>query len=180
MSHKFPLPLQDTFDRLYEEYQSDPAHGPWDTYISEGLQLLQGQEVDFSRPAQESDKLYMNIGGNDVIEVGHPPVPEEAQEFYRPGAPTVRSGTVGAGKPVIQEDALRQDFSLRHNCVSFDTEFDQVLESIVGNRKDSFAFIRGVSDYLDGSKNTQWSPYSALAAAAFTKALIEALPPPQA
>ncbi len=40
-----------------------------------------GQEVDFSRPPPETDKLYMNIGGNDVIEVGHPPPPPEAKHW---------------------------------------------------------------------------------------------------
>jgi nucleoside phosphorylase len=57
-------------------------------------------------------------------------------------------------------------------------EFDQVLESIVGNRKDSFGFVRGVCDYLDGTKNVEWQPYAALAAAGFMKTLIENLPPP--
>ena len=42
-----------------------------------------GQEVDFSRPPPETDKLYMNIGGNDVIEVGHPPPPPEAKHWVR-------------------------------------------------------------------------------------------------
>ena len=91
----------------------------------------------------------------------------------------VRSGPIGAGRPVIKDDALRADFAARHQCVCFDTEFDQVLESIVGNRKDSFCFIRGVADYMDGSKNVEWQPYAALAAAAFTKAVLEKLPPVQ-
>lgn len=170
--------LQQTFQKLNEQFQADPSHGTWEQYIADGQSLLLGQEVHFQRPSPDTDHLYMNIGGNDVIEVGHPPIPEEAKEWYREGVPMIRSGAIGAGKPVIQEDSLRQDFSYRHNCASFDTEFDQVLESIVGNRKDSFAFIRGVSDYLDGTKNVEWQPYSALAAAAFTKSLIEALPPP--
>ncbi len=38
-------------------------------------------QVDFSRPPPETDKLYMNIGGNDIIEVGHPPPPPEAQHL---------------------------------------------------------------------------------------------------
>jgi len=52
----------------------------------------------------------------------------------------------------------------------------QVLESIVGNRKESFIFVRGACDYLDGTKNVVWQPYSALVAAAFMKAVIEKIP----
>ena len=62
---------------------------------------------------------------------------------------------------------------------AFDPEFDQVLESIVGNRKDSFLFVRGLADYVDGSKAKDWQPYAALAAAAVTKFLIMALKNPQ-
>ncbi len=95
-----------------------------------------------------------------------------------PGQPQLRYGTVGSGKPVVYDDALRVDFSTRHSCVAFDTEFDQCLESIAGNKMDSFAFIRGVCDYLDGTKSVEWQPYSALCAAAVMKTLILNLPPP--
>ena len=176
-SPRDPILLQ-AYEKLTADYQSDPSLAIWETYITDGQRDLQGQEVDFTRPSQDTDRLYMNIGGNDVIEVGHPPVPEDIKDSYREDITKIRSGAIGAGRPVIEEDKYRQDFALRHNCVSFDTEFDQVLESIVGNRKDSFAFVRGISDYLDGTKNVNWQPYSALAAAAFMKALVEALPPP--
>jgi nucleoside phosphorylase len=170
--------IQRIFEKIRDEYMADPHGAPWEKYIAEGQQLLQGQEVDFLRPPPETDKLYMNIGGNDVIEVGHPPIPEEVKRWYSPDTPTIRHGSIGSGKPIIADDNLRQDFAARHNLVAYDTEFDQVLESIVGNRKDSFVFIRGVADYLDGSKNVDWQPYSALAAASFMKTLIESLPAP--
>ena len=41
----------------------------WERYILEGQKALEGQEVAFSRPSVETDRLFMNIGGNDVIEV---------------------------------------------------------------------------------------------------------------
>ncbi len=170
--------IQRIFEKIREEYRADPAGAPWERYIEEGQQHLTAQEADFTRPPSETDKLYMNIGGNDVIEVGHPPIPEEVKHWYKGDKPTIRHGPIGSGKPVIQDDNLRGDFANRHSVVIYDTEFDQVLESIVGNRKDSFAFIRGIADYLDGSKNMEWQPYASLSAAAFTKTLIESLPPP--
>jgi len=170
------MTIQRIFENIQEDFINNPSACPWEGYIKDGQLLLQGQEVGFLRPSSETDKLYMNIGGNDVIEVGHPAPPPN--QPHRDGQPVLRAGSIGSGKPIISDDALRLDFSTRHNCVSFDTEFDQVLESIVGNRKDSFAFIRGISDYLDGTKNVEWQPYAALAAAAFTKTLIERLPAP--
>ena len=170
--------IQRIVEQIRDQCKANPHHSPWEDYIRDGQALLQGQEVDFSRPPPETDKLYMNIGGNDIIEVGHPPPPPEAKHWYVPGQPTLRYGTIGSGKPVVYDDALRTDFSSRHNVISFDTEFDQCLESIAGNKMDSFAFIRGIADYLDGTKNVDWQPYAALCAAAYTKTLIMNLPPP--
>ncbi len=51
-----------------------------------------------------------------------------------PNQPTLRYGTIGSGKPVVQDDALRTDFSARHGVIAYDTEFDQCLESITGNK----------------------------------------------
>lgn len=42
----------------------------WQRYLQEGQQQLEGQEVKFSRPPPETDRLFMALGGDDVIEVG--------------------------------------------------------------------------------------------------------------
>jgi nucleoside phosphorylase len=167
--------LRTLAESLYEKAQSETATQSWERYIHDGQQLLEGQQVSFDRPRPETDRLFMNIGGDDVIEMQHPAVPKDAPG-YRPGIPTIRLGAIASGKPIVKEDQMRLEFAGRHQCVGIDTEFDQVLESIVGNRKESFIFVRGACDYLDGTKNVVWQPYSALVAAAFMKALIEKIP----
>jgi len=169
------LELLDAARALVERSQSDPLFHPWEDFTEAGVQLLHGQEVAFERPGPETDRLFMNLGGEDMIEVGHPPPPPGAP-VPRSGCPMVRFGAIASGKPIVAGDQLRLDFAARHQCLAIDTEFDQVLESIVGNRKDSFLFVRGIADYYDGSKNAEWQPYAALVAAAFTKAIIEQLP----
>ncbi|CAH1774230.1 unnamed protein product [Owenia fusiformis] len=159
---------------MLEENAANLSNSPWEKFVQEGQEYLQVQEADFSRPLPESDRLYMNIGGSDVIEVGHPPIPDDAE--YRPNAPTVRLGTFGAGKPIVKDDAIRLDFAARQNLMAYDDEFDQVMESIVGNRKDSFMFIRGIADYSDGTKGKEWAPYASLVASAAMKAIILRLP----
>lgn len=166
--------LLDTARSLVNNTKSDQLP-VWEDHAARGSQLLRGQEVTFDRPGPETDRLFMNLGGEDMIEVGHPSAPSNAAP-QRCDCPTVRFGAIASGKPIVMGDQLRLDFAARHQCAAIDTEFDQVLESIVGNRKDSFLFVRGVADYLDGSKNAEWQPYAALVAAAFTKAIIEQLP----
>lgn len=166
--------LRNISESLYEKAQEGSVQ-QWERYVRDGQELLQGQQVSFDRPRPETDRLFMNIGGDDVIEMQHPPIPADAPGC-KPGAPTIRLGAIASGKPIVKEDQLRLEFAARHQCVGVDTEFDQVLESIVGNRKESFIFVRGACDYYDGTKNAVWQPYSALVAAAFMKAVIEKIP----
>lgn len=41
--------------------------------------------------------------------------------------------------------------------------------------RDGFIFVRGISDYKDGTIKSKWQSYAALAAAAVTKSIILAL-----
>ena len=170
------LELQDAIAQIQERLTQDSDYAPWEQFIEEGQAMLGDQDLDFKRPPLGSDRLYMNIGEDDVIEVQHPPVPETFADHYRPGMPTLRYGQIGCGKPLVKNEVLRQDFAARQNIICFDTEFDQVMESICGNRKDSFLFVRGIADYLDGSRGKDWQPYAALVAASVAKSIIMSLP----
>ena len=88
--------------------------------------------------------------------------------------PRIHLGPVGSGREVSLK---RGDLAASLNLKAWDSPFDSVIESILGNRKDAFIAVRGIADYRDGSRGKDWQPYAALAAAAFTKALICALPP---
>lgn len=79
-----------------------------------------------------------------------------------------------------RDDRLRQMFSSKCGALVFDSEFDAVLDSVLGNCRDSFLCLRGVADYRgDGSRRSGWQPYAALAAASVMKAVICAMEPPQ-
>jgi hypothetical protein len=81
---------------------------------------------------------------------------------------------------VSRDDRLRQMFSSKCGALAFDSELDAVLDSVLGNCRDSFLCLRGVADYRgDGSRRSEWQPYAALAAASVMKAVICAMEPPQ-
>ena len=65
---------------------------------------------------------------------------------------------------------------LRCNVLCFDSEIDQVIAAIQGNRIESFMIIRGISDYHDGTLNKEWQSYSSLCAASFMKTIIYTIP----
>ncbi|KAL5010809.1 hypothetical protein ScPMuIL_013114 [Solemya velum] len=169
--------LQNICSRLRDIQQTRPEYAPWERYVAEGLELLKNQEADYNRPAKSSDRLYMDVGDNNVIEVQHPECPEGFRGI-RAGVPNVHFGVIGAGRSVMKSDTTRLDFANRNGIIAYDGQFDQVLESIVGNRKDSFLFIRGIADYHDGSRIKDWQPYASLVAAGYMKAIIKSISNP--
>lgn len=139
----------------------------------------------------------MSIGPNDVIEMTHPEPEENNTCEYDPravGMPKVHFGAIGSGRSAVGNEQLRQDIALKYGIKvrqanglqlrqltwflkAFDIEFDTVIESIFGNRKDRYVIIRGVADYKDGSRRKEWQPYAALASAAFMKSILCRLEP---
>lgn len=59
----------------------------------------------------------------------------------------IHLGVVAAGRSVVDNDQMRQDFASQLSVVAYDQEFDAVVESVYGNRKDQYVFIRGICDY---------------------------------
>ncbi|XP_063909008.1 uncharacterized protein LOC135126793 isoform X2 [Zophobas morio] len=151
---------------------------PWGKYLKDGLNVLNSQiETDFTPPSVETDKLYMTIGERDLIEVAHP-VPQDKTTKRQEGCPRIHLSTIASGRQVVRDDRLRQQFAAEVGALAFDCEFDAVIESVLGNCKDSFVIIRGISDYKDGTRRKEWQPYASLAAASVMKSIICGLEPP--
>ncbi|XP_043786748.1 uncharacterized protein LOC122711774 isoform X2 [Apis laboriosa] len=172
------LCLQEIAANLKHQSENE-SNPPWQTYLKEGLDILTNQtEHDFKSPPPESDKLYMAIGERDVIEVAHPTAPSDAIYKRINGCPRIHLAPIASGRYIARDDQLRQKFAVRFGALAFDTEMDAVVESILGNCRESFAVIRGISDYKDGSRIKEWQPYASLAAASVMKSIICAMDPP--
>lgn len=115
---------------------------PWEAYMKEGLQHLQERtENDFTRPAANTDKLYMNIGNRDVIEVQHPMPTETGSE---PQTTRLHLGPIGSGKDLVRSDSARIEFARSSGLLATDIEMNAVLDSIIGNCRDSFILVKGI------------------------------------
>ncbi|KAG1652970.1 hypothetical protein GQR58_025886 [Nymphon striatum] len=171
--------LQDIAQQLNSQGLADPSLRPWENYIKQVQNSFVGDsEHSFVKPAIETDRLYMSIGGKDVIEVAHPVVPQDQIDKRANGMPAVHFGAVGSGRSVIRDEQIRQEFAHKYGIMAYDTEYDTVVESIFGNRKDNYVIIRGISDYRDGTRKKEWQEFAALNAAAYMKAIICAMEPP--
>lgn len=166
------LQLQQLAKRLWYEGLECESKRSWEAYIDEGMAILKNEDVEVSRPARETDKLHMSLGVKDVIEVNHPEANQGEVDLRKMDRPMCHFGPIGSSRLAIKNENLRQSMISKFGIRAFDSEFDAVVESIHGNRKDSYIFIRGISDYRDGRKKKDWQQYSALVAAAFMKSLI--------
>lgn len=97
---------------------------------------------DFTRPAANTDKLYMNIGNGEVIEVQHPRPTAERNDNLD-GLIRLHLGPIGCGKDTVRMDSTRVEFSRQHSLLATDVEMSSVLDSIIGNCRESFILVKG-------------------------------------
>ncbi|GAB0097346.1 uncharacterized protein DMENIID0001_129810 [Sergentomyia squamirostris] len=175
------FPANPCLQQISKYLQMQHLKKPWESYLREGLKHLQERTSnDFNRPAANTDKLYMNIGNRDVIEVAHPQQNPQDAEDVTDGGPLTRVhlGPIGSGSDQIKSDTLRSEFSRTFGLLATDIEMSSVLDSIVGNCRDSFILVKGISDYKDGMTTKKWQNYASLAAAAVMKSIICAMDAP--
>ncbi len=148
---------------------------PWEKYIEEGKDILHAEESSFHRPAAKNDKLFATIDG-ELVQVEHPRPPYGYDRYIHDNVPRVRYGPIGSNKYVARNEPLRMEFKKMFGVMAFDGAFGEVLNTLERKKKNSYLIVRGIADYEEGSKNKDWQPYAALAAASYTKALLVAIP----
>ncbi|XP_055909330.1 uncharacterized protein LOC129944149 isoform X4 [Eupeodes corollae] len=165
-------PVNDCLQQIAENLQANmQSKRPWEEYLKDGLKNLSMKtDTDFNRPALNTDKLFMNIGNNEVIEVAHPISGEDVVD----GLPRSRLhlGPIGSGRDLVRNDGLRMKFVKNHGLLATDVEMSSVLDSIIGNCRESFILVKGISDYKDGTSTRKWLNFSSLAAASVMKSII--------
>lgn len=83
----------------------------------------------------------MNIGNGEVIEVQHPQ-PTDTTDGPLSGN-RLHLGPIGSGKDIVRSDSARIEFARAHGLLATDVEMSSVLDSIIGNCRDSFILVKG-------------------------------------
>jgi nucleoside phosphorylase len=172
-----------------------------DQYIKQGLAELEACDTtdgpesassrdflsSFRRPPPDTDPRPYIVGSKsksgEVPPPEHPVVqPGSVRDQRGADRPVAHFGAIAAGRSLTRDAAARRRVADVDGVRAVDVGFQAVFESIDGNRKDSYAVVRGVCDYLDGtSSETQqqrgggsreWKQYSSLVAAAAAKCLV--------
>lgn len=85
----------------------------------------------------------MNIGNGEVIEVQHP-TPSDTVDGNSLAQNRLHLGPIGSGKDIVRSDSARIDFARSHGLLATDIEMSSVLDSIIGNCRDSFILVKGL------------------------------------
>lgn len=83
----------------------------------------------------------------------------------------VHYGTILSGNSVIKSKGRRDYLRDRYGGIAVEMEAAGIMTRI------PVAVIRGISDFVDSSKNDSWQPYAAITAAAYAKEVLTKLPP---
>lgn len=136
---------------------------PWVKFMQLGDKLVAG-----GRPEEQEDRLADSSDPKKVV--SHPADPDR-----RPGEPKVFVGPIASANKLLKNpgkrDQLRDAFGVR----AIEMEASGVADA-TWNHDRGYLVVRGICDYCDSLKADRWQLYAAIAAAAYTRALLESMP----
>jgi nucleoside phosphorylase len=133
---------------------------PWEPYISRG-DSLEGCE----RPSAVRDRIV----APDKSEVSHP-----VDATRREGVPKIIYGRIGSANTLLKNAVVRDLVRDAANVCAFEMEGSGIADS-AWTFGQQYLLIRGICDYGDMSKVDEWQGYASVVAAAYARALIEAV-----
>ena len=149
--------------RRLEEKEDAKGERPWQRFIAE---VMEKRRV--TRPDPSTDRL-VDIHDPTIL------VPHPVDVKRRPDEPRVFLGPIASSNILLKDATKRDELRDRFNVKAVEMESagiaDAAWQGTVG-----FFVVRGICDYCDVNKNDDWQEYAAVVAAAYTRALLEAVP----
>ncbi|KAJ4264345.1 hypothetical protein NW762_005541 [Fusarium torreyae] len=135
--------------------------------------LLQDRISSYPRPTQQ-DRLfqasYQHPAGASTCDQCD--MKKQSPRSLRSSdEPRVHYGVIASGNRVMKNAEARDNIAWRLSALCFEMETAGLMDNL------HCLPIRGICDYSDSHKNKDWQPYTAMAAAAYAKELLEVLPP---
>ncbi|MEM8535600.1 MAG: hypothetical protein AAGF95_32515 [Chloroflexota bacterium] len=136
---------------------------PWMPFITYGM-----KQCEVIRPDSDTDKLADSQNPNVFID--HPPDPKR-----RSSEPRIFLGPIASSNILLKDATKRDELRDRFNVKAVEMESSGIADATWQLNIDFFV-VRGICDYCDANKNDDWQEYAAVVAAAYTRALLEAVP----
>lgn len=178
------------------ELQTNEKFGdrPWDRYITRAITEFSQIEYGhrWQRPPDDKDVLREFSAGSPLAYIawlarlvrvpgkwapyGRIPHPTDGERLM--GAPKIFHGTIASADKLQRNTRKRNSLRKKFGAMALEMEGSGVADAAEAFDA-KFFVVRGMSDYCNEYKNDDWHPYAALAAAAYTRALLEITPLPR-
>lgn len=139
-----------------------------DTTINNILQRNRRLQREYGRPAPDSDKLYssdpVQKSGTETKLIQRPERSEMEDN------PAIHYGLIASADGFMEDAQIRDILAEELDVLCFEMEAAGLMNSF------PCLVIRGICDYSDRHWFKEWRGYAAMSAAAYAKALLEAVP----
>ncbi|KAE8141015.1 nucleoside phosphorylase domain-containing protein [Aspergillus pseudotamarii] len=168
-----PLFLQTAVKALKTEYRLR-GHCLQET-ISDVLEKNSRIAKDYQQPNSNTDRLYKAHVIHPTGEESCAAVcgDEPSNIIKRPEReenPAIHYGLIASANQVMKDAAIRDTLAEDNNVLCFEMEAAGLMNHF------PCLVIRGICDYADTHKNTEWQGYAAMTAAAYAKDLLYQIP----
>jgi nucleoside phosphorylase len=136
---------------------------PWDNAI---VNIL--KQLHWKRPPTTKDQLFASDDPNERIQ--HPKDPLRVAN-----RPRVCLGPIASANELLKNPKKRDSLQRKFGVKAVEMEGSGIADATWTHEK-GYLVVRGACDYCDSHKGNLWQQYAAVAAAAYTKALIESVP----
>lgn len=136
---------------------------------------------EYSYPGAENDRLYEaeyvhkddELSCDECCDATVPPIIRRPDREPDGDRIVVHYGLIASANQLMKDALLRDKLIREHKMLCFEMEAAGLMTNF------PCLVIRGISDYSDSHKNDLWQGYAAATAAAFTKELLNTIPPTQ-
>lgn len=166
---------------------------PWDRHIAQAISVLGKMQLGkrWERPPDEADCLrefnasrcldYLvrlaRAAGVTAKWASYRPIVHPFDPDRIVGSPRIFHGVIAAANNLQKNPKRRDVLRKLFQAMAVEMEGSGVADAALQHDK-YFFIVRGTVDYCNAYKNNDWHHYAAIAAAAYTKALLEAAPLP--
>lgn len=166
-SHPQPSPLLGHAAKFLVADEMAAAR-PWNGLVDDALAQL---PATFARPDPATDLVYAADDVDVVL-----PHPDPAESGHVADRPKVHHGRIGSADRSLRNLAERDALAAQHGLRAIEMEATGVGKASFADGREWF-IVRGISDYGDRRTGGMWRKYAAVTAAAYTRALLGAVPP---
>ncbi len=123
---------------------------------------------DSRRPQEKTDLLTASDRESTIL--SHPEDPDRVPE-----QPKVFHGPIASSNTLLKNPKKRDALRDQYRVKAIEMEAAGIADA-TWHHQIGYLVVRGICDYCDSRKNDTWQMYAAIAAAAYTRALLESKP----